>query len=117
MALTDARCRAEKAGPVRRKLSDGHGLQLWVQPTGSKLWQLVYFFQGKTKQIALGPFPEVSLAEARDKRDAYKRGLRDGIDPATTRPSKSAPTAAVVGEGNTFREVALEYLEKRRREQ
>lgn len=117
MALSDARCRAEKAGPIRRKLSDGHGLQLWVQPTGSKLWQLVYFFQGKVRQIALGPFPEVSLAEARDKRDAYRRGLREGIDPATTRPSKSSHRNGMVTAGDTFREVATEYLEKRRREQ
>ncbi|HWA70655.1 MAG TPA: integrase arm-type DNA-binding domain-containing protein [Rhizomicrobium sp.] len=117
MALTDAKCRAEKAGPVRRKLSDGHGLQLWVQPSGSKLWQLSYSFQGKQKQIALGPFPEVSLAEARDKRDTYRRGMREGVDPAATRPRKSPFGAVIIGAGDTFREVSLEYLEKRRREQ
>lgn len=56
MTLTDAKCRAEKPGASRRKLSDGQGLQFWVQPNGSKLWQLVYQFGGKQRQLSLGPY-------------------------------------------------------------
>jgi integrase len=116
MSLTDARCRSEKPGETRKKLSDGQGLQLWVQPNGKKLWQLVYQFQGSQKQIALGPYPEVSLSEARDLREQARKALRDGIDPATRRPSKTPLAAPEIGLGETFREIAAEYLEKRRRE-
>ena len=56
MALIDVQCRGAKPGIARQKLSDGGGLQLWVQPNGSRLWQLVYQFQRKQKQVALGPY-------------------------------------------------------------
>jgi hypothetical protein len=56
MALTDVKCRGTKPGKVRQKLSDGGGLQLWVQPNGSRLWQLIYQFEGKQAQMALGPY-------------------------------------------------------------
>lgn len=55
MSLTDARCGSEKPGATRKKLSDGQGLQLWIQPNGKKLWQLVYQFRGNQKQIAWPP--------------------------------------------------------------
>lgn len=116
MALTDVRCRTEKPGATRKKLSDGHGLQLWVQPNSSKLWQLAYQFQGKQKQIALGPYPEVSLAQARETRDTIRKSLRDGVEPVSKRSSKTFIPPALIGTGDTFREVAKEYLEKRRRE-
>ncbi|MDE2267019.1 MAG: integrase arm-type DNA-binding domain-containing protein [Alphaproteobacteria bacterium] len=113
MALTDAQCRAEKKGAARRKLSDGYGLQLWVQPSGRKLWQLIYQFRGKQRQLALGPYPEVSLSTARSKREAARGLLREGKDPAVKHQ--------VTGEGEhlagaTFKEVAQEYVEKRRKE-
>lgn len=116
MALTDARCRAEKPGPGRKKLSDGQGLQFWVQPNGTKLWQLVYQFQGKQRQIALGPYPEVPLSRARDLRDEARKLIREGIDPATRRPSKGPAAELPTDAGETFAEVAAEYLEKRRKE-
>ena len=72
MALTDARCRAEKGGATRRKLSDGGGLQLWVQPNGSKNWMLIYQFQNRQKSLALGPYPQLALAEARSKSDQHR---------------------------------------------
>ncbi|HUO91561.1 MAG TPA: integrase arm-type DNA-binding domain-containing protein, partial [Rhizomicrobium sp.] len=116
MSLTDARCRSEKPGVTRKKLSDGQGLQLWVQPNGKKLWQLVYQFQGSQKQIALGPYPEVPLSEARTLREQARKSLRDGVDPAKQRPAKTPLPVPEIGTGETFREVAAEYLEKRRRE-
>lgn len=111
MALTDAQCKAEKKGLVRRKLSDGYGLQLWVQPNGRKLWQLVYQFHGKQRQLALGPYPEVSLSLARSKREAARALLREGKDP-TAEPAADETEAQPA----TFKEVALEYVEKRRKE-
>ena len=82
MALTDVKCRSAKAGSARLKLSDGGGLQLWVQTNGARLWQFAYRFGGKQKQLSFGPYPEVSLLKARGKRDDARRKLRDGIDPA-----------------------------------
>jgi integrase len=116
MVLTDARCRAEKSGQTRRKLSDGQGLQLWVQPNGTKLWQLVYQFRGTQRQISLGPYPEVPLSRAREIREEARKLLRDGVDPASKRPAKKA-APITIGPDDTFAGVAAEYLDKRRREQ
>ena len=81
MALTDVKCRGAKPGKTRVKLSDGGGLQFWVQPNGSRLWQLVYQYQGKQAQMALGPYPQVTLIEARALREEAKSKIRAGIDP------------------------------------
>jgi len=54
-----------------------------VQPNGSRLWQFAYRYHGKQKQLSFGPYPEVSLADAREKRTDARRALRDGIDPAS----------------------------------
>ena len=115
MPLTDIACRTAKPGPTRKKLSDGGGLQLWVQTNGSRLWQLAYRYDGKQKQMALGPYPDVSLAEARDKRTEARRLLRDGIDPAE-RKKKAAEEAKPLP-GDTFKDVAQEFMAKCRREQ
>ena len=114
MALTDVKCRGAKPGKRRVKLSDGGGLQFWVQPNGSRLWQLVYQFQGKQAQMALGPYPQVSLIEARALREEAKANIRAGIDPTADRRrveiAKTLP-------GDTFKEIALEFIEKCRRDQ
>src|SRR6201999_4358808 len=72
-------------------------------------------FNGKQKQLALGPYPDVSLVEARNKRAAARRLLRDGIDPADQK--KKAAEEAVPLPGDTFKEVAQEFMAKCRREQ
>ncbi|TGW04614.1 DUF4102 domain-containing protein, partial [Mesorhizobium sp. M2D.F.Ca.ET.145.01.1.1] len=82
MALSDVKCRNARPTSKLMKLSDGGGLQLWVQPTGSRLWRLAYRFGGKQKLLALGSYPLISLAEAREARDTAKRLLLRGIDPA-----------------------------------
>jgi integrase len=111
--LTDVKCRGAKPGPSRKKLSDGGGLQLWVQPSGARLWQLVYQFQGKQTQLALGPYPQVSLIEARARREELKAKIRAGINPAEEkRRLESEP----VGPGDTFKDVALEFIDKCRRD-
>jgi hypothetical protein len=65
MSLTDVVCRTTKPGARLKKLSDGGGLQLWVQPNGSKLWRFAYRFGGKQKLLALGSYPLVTLADGR----------------------------------------------------
>lgn len=113
MPLTDLECRSAKPGPVRRKLSDGGGLQLWIQTNGSRHWHVAYRYQGEQKQLSLGPYPTVTLAEARERREQARRLLRDGSDPADQRRQEEAERQRP---GDTFKEVALEYVEKLRRE-
>jgi hypothetical protein len=74
MALTDTAIRGAKPQPGRTlKLSDGGGLQLWVMPTGSKLWKIAYRSGGKQLKLSLGIYPAVGLKDAREQRDAAKR--------------------------------------------
>ncbi len=113
MPLTDAACRAAKPGPVRRKLSDGGGLQLWVQPTGSRLWQLAYRYRGKQRQLALGPYPSVTLLEAREAREAAKKQLRAGVDPSVAVRLQKVQDEAPP---DTFKAVARQFVEKAKRE-
>lgn len=110
MRLSDAKCRNAAPREKLFKLSDGGGLQLWVQPTGSRLWRVAYRHQGKQKLLALGSYPIVTLAKAREGRDEAKRLLADGIDPLAHRKAQAATTQT------TFRVVAEEYLEKLRKE-
>ena len=65
-----------------KKLADGYGMYLEVMPNGAKYWRLKYRFSGKEKRLALGVYPEVSLAEARERRDEARKRLSAGIDPA-----------------------------------
>ncbi len=95
------------------KLSDYDGLYLLVRPSGGKLWRLAYRFQGKQKLLALGAYPSVTLAEARERRDAARKLLANGTDPSLQR--RLEKIAAAAG-GNTFREVAEELLDKQARE-
>ena len=81
MPLTDAECRAPRPAAKLQKLTDGGGLQLWVQPGGARLWWLAYRFGGKQKLLALGVYPKVSLARARQAREDAKRLLAEGTDP------------------------------------
>ena len=80
--LTDKNIRSAKPAAKAYRLADGQGLFVFIPPTGSKLWRLRYEFQGKEKTLTFGPYPAVSLAEARAERDAAKKVLRKGRDPA-----------------------------------
>jgi integrase len=110
MALKDLQIRALKATDRIYKKADEGGLYIEVHPSGSKLWRVKYIHLGKDKRLALGRYPEVGLAEARQKRDEVKQKLRDGIDPLLER--KRAKLLAVYNAANTFGEVALEYIAK-----
>jgi integrase len=78
------------------------------------LWNLAYRYDGKQRQLALGPYPEVGLGEARSQRERARKMLRDSVDPAANWSLAPAEKAAI--EAPTFKEVALEYVEKRRKE-
>jgi integrase len=96
------------------KLHDEKGLLLIVRPTGGRLWRLKYRFQSKEQQLSLGTYPEVSLKDAREGRDAARRLIAEGKDPSTEK--KREAIAAAVSAGNTFKVVAEEHIAKRQRE-
>lgn len=108
MALTDMALRNAKPQDKPYKLFDGGGLHLLVNPSGSRIWRLAYRFLGKPKQISFGPYPTVSLADARQKRDEAKKLLLDGQDPSTAR--KLEKVNATISTGNTFALLAAEYI-------
>ncbi|MFV7498601.1 tyrosine-type recombinase/integrase [Klebsiella michiganensis] len=105
MALTDANIRAAKPDEKPYKLADSGNMFLLVHPNGSRYWRLRYRHLGKEKTLALGQYPEVSLSEARDKRDEARKLISDGIDPCEQRRAKKGAPEAV----NTFELVARQW--------
>lgn len=89
MALTDAKIRAAKPDEKPYKLADSGNMFLLVHPNGSRYWRLRYRFLGKEKTLALGVYPEVSLSEAREKRDAARKQIAEGTDPCEQKRIKS----------------------------
>lgn len=87
MSLTDTAVRNAKPGSKPRKRWDVDGLFLLMAEGGGKLWRLKYRFGGKEKLLALGAYPEVSLKAARERRDAARALLAQGIDPVSTASS------------------------------
>jgi integrase len=114
MALSDIAIRNAKAKAKITKLSDGGGLQLWIMPTGSKLWRLAYRVQGKQKLMAIGSYPIVTLESARKARDNAKHQLNDGVDPSQQKKLDRLDKAN--NDANTFAVIAAELLAKKRRE-
>lgn len=106
----------EKAKPRDKPylLTDGNGLHLLVNPNGSKLWRLRYRFGGKQNMLGLGSFPEVTLAQARDRRDEARRLLAQGKNPSQER--KTEKLATTTAAQNTFGVIAGEYLAKMKEE-
>jgi len=104
MPLTDAAIRSAKPAEKPRKLFDGEGLYLEIAPSGGKWWRLKYRWAGREKRLSLGTYPEVTLLEARRRRDDAKRMLVDGADPSAER--RSQKMAANAAAGNTFEAVA-----------
>ena len=92
------------------KLADGGGLFLSVQPNGSKLWRLRYFYLGKERSLSIGAYPAVSLADARARRDEAKQQIAAGTDPSIQK--KLNRIAAETAARTTFGLVAAEYLDR-----
>lgn len=87
--LTDSEIRNARPGIKPRRLFDGGGLHLLINPDGSKYWRLKYLFNGKEKRIALGVYPKITLAEARNKAIKEPRTLKKGLIPQpNVRPQK-----------------------------
>lgn len=110
MPLKDLEIRALKPKARPYKRTDERGLYLEVRPNGSKLWRFSYSLLGKQKRIAFGAYPEISLAEARRRRDEARVKVHDGIDLAIVR--RQEKLAARYAAANTFGEIAKEYIDK-----
>lgn len=107
MALTDVAIKKLKAEGKPIKVADERGLFLLIKPTGAKLWRWKYRFQGKEKLMAIGGYPDVSLAQARDKRDEGRRLLAAGSDPMAQR--REARVAMQIAMEDSFEAVARKW--------
>jgi integrase len=114
MALTDFAIRNAKILGRPKKLADGGGLHLLITPAGGKLWRISYRFGGKQKTVALGPYPKITLAEARERLTETKKLLAHDKDPAVQ--ARLAKIMRRMSAANTFNAVADEYLAKYGRE-
>jgi integrase len=106
MPLNELKIRNAKTKEKFYKLTDGDGLYLHVTEKGSKLWRFRYRFEGKEKLFALGKYPEISLLDARQRRDEARRQLAHGIDPGAVR---KAQKQASIQETETFEVIAREW--------
>jgi integrase len=109
MNLSDTKIRNTKAKEKQVKMFDSGGLFLLVTPQGSKLWRLKYRHDRKEKLLSLGSYPEISLADARQRRDEARGQLAHGIDPGAVR---KAQKKADTEETETFEVIAREWHAK-----
>ena len=112
--LTELGVRKAKPSSNPKKLSDGGGLFLLLHPSGSKYWRMKYRFMGKEKLLAIGVWPEVSLIEAREKRNEAKQLIKSGKDPSAAK--KNLKLSQREAQSNTFGLVTEEWLEVKQKE-
>ena len=108
--LTDTAIRNAKAAGKNLKLADEKGLFLLVTPSGGKWWRLNYRFGGKQKTLSLGIYPEVGLKDARERREAARKLLANGVDPGEHRKATKAIKLELAT--NSFETIAREWLAK-----
>jgi len=109
MSLTETEIRKSKPGEKPYRLPDGKGLFLFITPTGGKLWRFKYRYGGMQKLMALGKYPDVPLALARERHAEARRLLATSVDPMEQRKAeKTAEKAAVE---NSFQSVTAQWLE------
>jgi len=108
MPLTDTTIRSIKPAPKPLRLFDGGGFYLEVAPSGGKWWRFKYRFGGKQKRLSFGVYPDVSLKEAREKKDEARKLPVKRIDPGEERKA-----AKVSGSGSgSFEAIAREWHSK-----
>lgn len=110
MPLTDTACRQAKPTDKARKLTDGDGLYLLVNQTG-KYWRMDYRYGGKRKTLAIGVYPTVGLADARERCQDARKLLASGIDPSEQK--KADKRASLLAASNSFESVALAWIAER----
>ncbi len=114
MALTDVAIKNAKSHEKPYKMGDAGGLFLLVQPSGGKLWRLKYRVDGREKKLAIGPYPEISLAEARRRRDDARTLIITGKDPSREKQRDKVRSRAQAE--STLAALTKEYCAKRKRD-
>lgn len=114
MPLSDVKIRNAKPEKKPYKLSDGEGMFLLVHPNGSKYWRLKYRFAGRERILALGVYPDVDLADARERRAAARKALAAGSDPAEVK--REAKRLIILKEENRFETIAREWYGQHKHE-
>jgi len=114
MALSDVAIRNAKPRAKPYKMGDSLGLFLLVQPSGGKLWRQKYRMDGREKKLGIGTYPDVSLSEARRRRDEAREMIAAGKDPS--REKQRDRLRARESVGDTFALIATEYCDKRKRD-
>ena len=113
MPLSDLAVRKAKPSIKPYKLADGRGMYLLVNPSGSKLWRWKYRVAGREKLLALGSYPEVSLAAARDGCFEARRAFAGGVDPSEVRKAaKADQVVAMAASQDTFAALAREWMRR-----
>jgi integrase len=112
--LSVVQIRALKPAQRPFKVFDSDGLYLLVQPSGALLWRFRYRCCGVERKLSLGSFPDITLQQARRKRDEAKAELEDGIDPVEEKRQRRLK--AELAAQTTFELVAQEYIQKMERE-
>jgi integrase len=110
MPLTNTEIRNAKPKEKTSRLYDERGLYLEVSPKGGKWWRFKYSFEGKEKRLSLGVYPDISLKDARDRRDEARKLVANGIDPSENRKAKKAAREGIAE--NSFEVVAREWFTK-----
>jgi integrase len=113
MPLSDARIRSAKSKLKAYKLADANGLYLLVKPNGGKYWRYKYRFAGRERLLAVGAYPVLSLADARELHDKARKSLALGIDPGDSK--REERRLAVLKRENSFETVAREWCESRKK--
>ena len=114
MPITDTRIKTAKPKEKPYKLTDGGGLYLQIQPTGAKYWRLAYRYTDKQKTLAIGVYPEITLAQARLDRDKARKLLASGTDPATAMSKRVKKKQQLIKTENSFEAIAREWHENER---
>jgi integrase len=109
MALTDTAIKAAKPAAKPYKLFDERGLYLLVDPRGARLWRLKYRVDGREKLLAIGAYPDLSLAKARERREEARGLLNQQIDPGARKKAER------VAQADTFESIAREWLALQKR--
>lgn len=110
MLLNDSKVRSAKPHEKQYKLPDGKGLYLLVLPNGGRYWHFRSKSGGKEKLMSFGTYPEISLADAREKRDAARKQIANGVNPFDLRKAQKAVRGEA--DANSFEVVAREWHTK-----
>jgi integrase len=108
--LTEVAIKKAKPEAKAYKIADGGGMYLLVQPTGSKWWRLKYRFLGVEKLLSLGVYPDVTLSEARDRREQARKLLANDTDPSAIKQvAKQEKQKTLQVAANSFANLAAEF--------